>query len=462
MAPLLPARRKAIKVAAMLHAGPVLVAALAISTASSLSSVASGAPERPRGPYLTDLSEGGVVVRVELAAPAPVTVRVTRESGTSAARVFESPVASMHDVAVGGLEPAVSYRYAVRSGSAVLGEGRFVTAPKGGSDAPLTFLVYGDDRSDVAAHTSVARAMSLVRSDFLVNTGDLVDDASIDGEWQSFFDVEASLLSSRPIFAAMGNHETVHDPSGTRFLRYFGFRDAGGTARPYGTVRLGGVRLFFLDARQPWGSGDERSWLEQELDRSDGEAGTEWRIVVVHEGPWSAGPHGPSEALLEARVPELLAAHKIDLVLSGHDHTYQRGDAGAIKYIVSGGAGAPLYEIARSLPTTRKALSAYHFVEIRTAPDQIRIVAHTPDGREIDRCAFRKGSAWDCDAPPPPPSSPPSPPSAPTASQSPRSAQTGCSVGAGPGSTRSPKRGESLAGAGLSAAWSARRRRRRG
>jgi len=446
----------------MLHGGRGTIAALLVLVWSG---DAFGGRGPLKGPYLTGLSDDGVVVRFELAARAAASVQVVREAPgmqPGAARTFDShDAASMHEVRASGLDPGVSYRYVVRSGGVSIGEGRFVTAPKPDSSAPITFLVYGDSRTDPAAHSAVARAMEQVPSDFLVNTGDSVGDGGNDDDWQSFFDVEASLLRSRPIFSAVGNHEIYRDPSGARFLRYFGFADAGGPPRLYGTVRLGNIRLFFLNSQHAWDSGDERRWLERELALADDERSVIWRIVVVHDGPWSAGPHGSSEKLGEGRVPELLAQHKVDLLFSGHDHCYQRGDAGPIKYVVSGGAGAPLYGITRNLSTTRKAVSAYHFVEVQANADRIQIVARRPDGAEIDRCGLRKAGAWDCDpatpasAPPPPAPRPPAPP-APSASRA------GCDVPGVKGLAAGARGRVALAATGMLAVPLARRRRRRG
>jgi calcineurin-like phosphoesterase family protein len=444
----------------MLHVGRGTIVAFAVLTCAAHSGVALAGPQ-VKGPYLTGLSDGGVVVKFELAAPAAAMLQVTREAPGVPAPValkFESrQPASMHDIAATGLEPGAAYRYVVRSGGASVGEGRFVTAPRPDANAPLTFLLYGDDRTDTAAHTAVARAMEKVPSDFLINTGDLVEEGNSDSDWQSFFDIESALLRDRPLFAAIGNHELHHDPSGARFMRYFGFPDTSGATHLYGTVRLSNLRLFFLNGVHDWTSGDERQWLEGELARADGEAGLVWRVVVVHDGPWSAGPHGPNERLVAAHVPELLAAHKVDLLLAGHDHTYQRGDAGAIKYIVSGGAGAPLYEITRQLATTRRALSTFHFVEIKTNADEIRIVARRPDGAEIDRCGMRKGAAWDCD----PPSAPPAP-SAPLAPSPPPPPRSSCDASGASGLTRGAPRDAEVAGFGLLAVSLARRRSRRG
>jgi 3',5'-cyclic AMP phosphodiesterase CpdA len=263
----------------------------------------------------------------------------------------------------------------------------------------VTFTVYGDDRTDPIAHGAVVHAMLQVPSAFLVNTGDTVEDGGDPDAWQTFFAVEASLLRDRPIFVSVGNHELVDDLAGTNFARYFGFPDVAGQPKLYGTARIGLLRFFFLNGMHGWDSGEERDWLVSELAKADAEPGVVWRVVVVHHGPWSSGPHGPNARLVESHIPELLAAHHVDLLLSGHDHIYERGSSGGLKYLVSGGGGAPLYRIDRLLATSLKAESAYHFVQITASSSSLKVLARRVDGTVLDRCGFDKGHAWDCDSP---------------------------------------------------------------
>jgi hypothetical protein len=379
----------------------VLVLTLAATLAWS--ALAQAEARIVKGPYLTGLSDSSIDVRLELDQASPVTLAVVREGDAgSRPTVFSSRAsAGMQFVRATGLDASTRYAYTVRVRGAVLGEGHFTTAPGRGSSSPIAFLVYGDDRSDPIAHAVVARAMAQVPCDFLVNTGDMVEDGSSAADWQSFFDVEAALLREHPIFVAIGNHELYGDQAGAGFARYFGLLDAAGAPHLYGTTRLGQVRFFFLNATHDWESGEERDWLVRELSRADAEEGLEWRIAVTHDGPWSSGPHGGNARLNAAHIPELLAAHKVDLVLSGHDHIYVRGSAGDVKYIVSGGGGAPLYPIRPDDPTARKAEATYHFVLVTATADTLRILAQRPDGTVLDRCGFQKGQPWDCDPPPP-------------------------------------------------------------
>jgi hypothetical protein len=177
---------------------------------------------------------------------------------------------------------------------------------------------------------------------------------------------------------------------------------------------------------------------------------------VVHHGPWSSGPHGGNSKLLDARVPELLAAHKVDLLLAGHDHIYERGEHGGsapLKYVITGGGGAQLYPIEHRQVTTRKAEPAYHFVELTTTQDALRVVAHRLDGTTLESCGFAHGQSWDCDPPPRSEAPGAAPAPAPEETSTP-SSRCGCAL---PGAPAGAAAGVALALAALGVA--ARRRR---
>lgn len=442
----------------MTRSGRIALALALCFAAASAHGLAAAAPPTKllKGPYLGGLSDTGADVRFELDAPGPATVEVTPPAppGDAGAprRFTDATVTANHVVDLSGLEPGKSYGYAVMLGTQVLGRGTVTTAPDPASGAPVRFIVYGDSRSDATTHEGMVRAMLATPSDFLVNTGDIVGEGGSAADWQTFFSVEAPLLRDRPLFLCIGNHELYEDEAGANFARYFGFLDASGTLRPYGTVRVGDTRLFFLNGMHDWSSGEERAWLERELTKADGEPGLVWRMSVIHHSPWSSGPHGPNAKLVAAHVPELLSAHKVDILFSGHDHIYERGEgSGSLKYIISGGGGAPLYRITKPMPETRKAEAAYHFVEVTATPTEVRTVAHRLDGSILERCGFQKGGSWDCDhvAVVSTPTPPPAAPAAPAASSR-------CSVGS-PGTHRGANWGLLL---GLAGALAVLRRRR--
>jgi hypothetical protein len=211
-----------------------------------------------KGPYLTGLAEDRVDVRFELDGSSAATVVVAPEAqgqgDAGAARIVTDEAATMHMARVTGLAPGTAYGYEVRLAGAAIARGRFVTAPKPGVFAPVTFLVYGDDRSDEDAHAALVRVLQSTPSDLLVNTGDIVADGGNAADWQSFFRIEAPLLHDRALFLCIGNHELYDDQAGSNFARYFGFPETspGGGPQPYGTARWGGTRFFFLNGMHDW------------------------------------------------------------------------------------------------------------------------------------------------------------------------------------------------------------------
>jgi hypothetical protein len=376
-----------------------LVGSLVCAAAVCVPRAANAGEGIAKGPWVTALSESSATVRFELAQAQPVRLEVTPVSAATKRYVFVSAESSpMHVVEAADLEPSTEYSYVVRGESAELGVGRFITAPRPASDAAVSFLVYGDTRTDPVAHEAVVSAMRQVPSDFLINTGDIVERGGRTQDWQTFFDIERTLLQERPVLLAIGNHELYDDAAGSTYARYFGVPGEDGRPRFYGTALLGNVRFFFLNAMDEFAQGEERRWFERELDRSAREPAVAWRVVVLHHGPWSNGPHGPNTRLIDAHIPELLARRGVDLVVSGHDHVYERGSFGTIKYVVSGGGGAPLRRPAQGGATTERTEASFHFVEVRTSAATLQMTARRADGSVIEHCALGKGRAWDCDA----------------------------------------------------------------
>ncbi len=354
-----------------------------------------------KGPYLQDLTARSVVIRGETAPPAALSIEVRTQEGKGDPVVVKDSASAFHSVGIPGLAPRTRYAYRVIVGGLadVAASGTFTTAPEDAT--PFTFLVYGDDRSGDEAHAAVVRTLLDAPSDFLLHTGDFVEDGTDKDAWRRFFDIEASLIQSRCVFACVGNHELL-EPGGGSFLRYFGPSTSKTAADAdlhlYRSFRWSDARFFLLNGMDSFTTSGEKEWLRGELERADSEPGLVWRFVVVHHGPWSSGPHGKNSRLLEAGIPELLAQHKVDLIWSGHDHIYERGEQSGLRYVVSGGGGAPLYKIAAKLPSTRRVEAAYHFVEASVSPERVSLVVKRVDGSLLEKCGFTKTSAdWDCD-----------------------------------------------------------------
>src|ERR1043165_8221374 len=100
-----------------------------------------------------------------------------------------SPSLHVEKTTLTGLKPNTHYEYGVAGQGA--GKGSFKTAPLNNDPAPYQFLVYGDTRTRHDVHRSVMGAIGkLGAPDFVLHTGDLVEDGTDSSLWPVFFDIE--------------------------------------------------------------------------------------------------------------------------------------------------------------------------------------------------------------------------------------------------------------------------------
>jgi acid phosphatase type 7 len=356
----------------------------------------AGAAEIRKGPYLQALGQKGVTIKFELSTPEIGTVDVSGPGEFRVSRASDSQK-KFHAIRLDGLSPQTTYKYQVKAAGVETKPVEFTTAPA--DDRPFKFVVYGDSRSDAAAHAAVVRAIESAPAEFFLHTGDMIYAGDNEGEWQEFFSIESKLLASRCAFIAVGNHElTTPDPAGQiTFLRYFAAMDEDGRERPhlYGSFRWSNTRFFLLNAMDTW-TGDEKEWLKAELSAALTEPGVLHRVVALHHGPFSSGRHGGNVRLHANGIVPILRDNKVDLIVAGHDHVYERGEGQGLKYIVSGGAGAPLYSKEKRAPETQYFEAVHHFLEVSVDGDKMTVLARRAIGSVIEKCSFRGTESWSC------------------------------------------------------------------
>ena len=175
------------------------------------------------------------------------------------------------------------------------------------------------------------------------------------------------------VAGALGNHD-VEVRNGRyefRLLRMPG---------PYYVRRVSEVEVIVLDSTAVTRA--QTRWLERTLAERTGFR----RIVVFHHPPYTCGGHLGSAAIQRLWVP-LFERYGVRLVLSGHDHNYQRFVRRGVTYVVHGGGGARLYRLRgcpRSYPTRVAARVAHGFLYVTVEADAFLVRAVRLDGRMID------------------------------------------------------------------------------
>jgi Calcineurin-like phosphoesterase len=116
-----------------------------------------------------------------------------------------------------------------------------------------------------------------------------------------------------------------------------------------------------------------------------------WRVVALHHPPYSAGYQGSDLATRERFAP-VFARHGVHLVLSAHDHDYQRSvELDGVTYVVTGGAAHVRFTGVR--PFTAAAYRVRHFVELAVFPDRLVVRAIDQHARVFDEVVLRTRAA---------------------------------------------------------------------
>jgi 3',5'-cyclic AMP phosphodiesterase CpdA len=263
------------------------------------------------------------------------------------------------------------------------------------NDGSVRFAVIGDSgRGDQAQH-EIARQMVAWRAkfpfDFVVMLGDNIYPPNTPQDYVAKFEEPYRVLLDAGVtfHAAIGNH----DPPGE--INYAGFRMEG---RRYYTFRrnerrLGGlagagVRFFVLDSRglDP----EQLAWLEAELASSE----TNWKICYFHHPIYTSGRYTYGARVLRLVLEPLLINGDVDVVLSGHEHFYERmKPQHGISYFISGGAGSLRKGDIRPSPRTARGFDTdYHFMMMEVSGDTLYFQAISRSGETVDAGAITRKS----------------------------------------------------------------------
>lgn len=360
------------KIHRLLSAALLLIASPAFAAAGALP---------PTPPYLQNGQVGATTLVWRQASAAPATVTWWDADG-GPRRQVQSVAAFQHEVILDGLTPGARYGWQVRQGAATW-EGAFL-ANRGPAADHARFAVVGDLGSGNEDEGAVVRGIQAWAPEFVVAPGDIVYNSGAYEEFgPRFFVPYAPLLGSVPFYPALGNHD-VRTEDGAPYLAAFALPSEPGGERWY-TFRHGPAQFWCLDSTRSLRPGSPQyDWLAR-----DGAASTaRWKIAFFHHPPFSSGLHGPNGPIQRDLAP-LLARLGFDLVLSGHEHHYERfRPQGGVTYVVTGGGGGMLYRAAGG-PSTAAVRNEHHFVGVTIAGDTLALRAIGERGRVLDAHAIR-------------------------------------------------------------------------
>jgi predicted phosphodiesterase len=265
----------------------------------------------------------------------------------------------------------------------------------------LRVAVIGDSGFGESVTYALAAQMAARNPDFVIHTGDIVysayENGSALGAYQAkYFWPFQKVLLQAPVYAVPGNHEYYSDasvaevpyyfyvfPSVQEFVQDGSWVGSGKDFRNWFAVRLMDYQFLFLESQSFYLSGDvseQTEWMRQVLEEHDGPS-----VVTYHIATYTSGRHeNDGSPIRSAWVPYFREAF-VPLILSGHDHNYERLRIDGIEYVVSGGGSRKLYGMDAPVEGSQLFAAESHFVLLDLYADRIEIESVNAFGDVIDK-----------------------------------------------------------------------------
>ncbi|KAJ9558211.1 hypothetical protein OSB04_012825 [Centaurea solstitialis] len=254
----------------------------------------------------------------------------------------------IHSAVMNGLKPSTQFSYRYGSNSAGWSARiNFKTPPSGGSNE-LTFLAFGDmgkaprDASvehyiqpgSLAVVQAMADEVSSGNIDSIFHIGDISYATGFLVEWDFFLHLISPVASQISYMTAIGNHERDYIDSGSVYIT----PDSGGECgvayetyfpmptpakdKPWYSIEQGSVHFVVISTEHDWSQDSEQyQWMSKDMAAVD-RSRTPWVIFTGHR-PMYSSCGSVDDGFVKAVEP-LLVANKVDLVLFGHVHNYER------------------------------------------------------------------------------------------------------------------------------------------
>lgn len=309
---------------------------------------------------------------------------------------------NQHSCVVKNLVPGTKYIY--RVGSSNGWSEWFQIQMPGENAGQFSFVYFGDPQVDLRSQWSrVIREAyrNVPECSFMVYGGDIINRAGRDDEYEQLFDAASFIFPTVPQLMTPGNHDyrdRVIDP---HWNLQFTFPQ-NGPSRLKGScyfVDYQNLRLISIDSA----AGDEledengyemtaqKAWLDSLLRTNT----KKWVIVTTHL-PFYSTKDTRDNPQLRKHFQPILEKYKVDLVLTGHDHSYGRGRASdnpkidpSVVYVVSV-SGPKIYPVGEKSWMQFKGDGRFLYQRITVSENTLNYQSVTVYGEVFDSFQLKK------------------------------------------------------------------------
>ncbi len=300
-----------------------------------------------RQPYIQMGSQAGATVRWRTASP----VRSQLLYGTSLqsldSMIQEEEAVTEHEMVVTGLKPDTRYYFeiATTDGAYIPREsGMFIhTSPETGKKTFVRAWILGDAGTGNVNQKKVRNEYydyvastpnHPEQTDMILFLGDNAYSSGTDQQYQSsLFDVYTKMLKRAPAWSTLGNHDGRSANSQAQSGPYYDIftfpkkGEIGGVpsgTEAYYSFDYANIHFIVLESVTLFLDQTQLNWLKADIQSTK----QDWVVALFHHPPYSKGSHNsdlePNLVAMRSRFLPVLESNGVDLVLSGHSHSYER------------------------------------------------------------------------------------------------------------------------------------------
>jgi len=303
----------------------------------------AGFTEVIRGPYLQKASASSITIKWRTSKPTESIINYGTTLNSLNQTVSNLNLKTDHEIELNGLNSNTQYFYEIANNNFVLKPDSsnlyFKTAPITGTQQPVTAWILGDcgtqNDDQRAVRDAYYNYIGDKHTDMMLFLGDnaYYNGRDIEYQYALFENMYEDKLQNTIAWSTRGNHERVDESTQTiPYYDIFTFPtngECGGLAsgtEAYYAFDYANIHFIVLDSYDS--SRDVGSamytWCEADIQNTT----AEWIVALWHHPPYTKGSHNSDfeTQLVEMRQNFLpmLEANGIDLVLSGHSHSYER------------------------------------------------------------------------------------------------------------------------------------------